>query len=241
MNRCLLNHDRLENETTMSWDPIWEEVFRSQAWGKYPGEELIRFVARNFYRAPDRSAVKLLELGCGPGANLWFCAREGFATYGIDGSASAIEQARGRLDAEVPGWQGEVRVGDFCAVPYADASFDAVIDNEAVYCNSFDASHAIYAEAARVLKPGGKLFVRTFATGMVGDETGESLGYRAWRVAEGPLLGKGFARFTAESDIADLLSPTLRVSSVDLLTWTVGSQAQTVREWIIIAEKPEAP
>jgi len=40
----------------MAWDPIWERVFSSQAWGKYPGEDLIRFVARNFYAAPDRAA-----------------------------------------------------------------------------------------------------------------------------------------------------------------------------------------
>jgi SAM-dependent methyltransferase len=224
----------------MSWDPVWEEVFRSQAWGKYPGEELIRFVARNFYRAPDRAAIKLLELGCGPGANLWFCAREGFTTYGIDGSATAIKQSLDRLNAEVPDWHGEVRVGDFCALPYGDDFFDALIDNEAVYCNDFDTSRAIYAEAARVLKPGGKLFVRTFATGTVGDGTGESLGHHAWHVTEGPLLGKGFARFTSESDIVDLLTPALQINSVDLLSWTVGGQAQTVREWIIIAEKQGA-
>lgn len=25
----------------MTFDPVWEEIFRSQGWGKYPGEELI--------------------------------------------------------------------------------------------------------------------------------------------------------------------------------------------------------
>jgi tRNA G46 methylase TrmB len=50
-----------------------------QEWGKYPPEHVIRFVARNFYRVPDRKYVHLLEVGCGPGANVWFMAREGFA------------------------------------------------------------------------------------------------------------------------------------------------------------------
>ena len=63
----------------MSWDNIWDEVFRSQPWGKYPSEDVIRFVARNFYKAPDRSSVKILEVGCGPGANLWYIAKERFA------------------------------------------------------------------------------------------------------------------------------------------------------------------
>ena len=101
----------------MSWDPVWENVFRSQAWGKYPGEDLIRFVARNFYGVPDRSAIRLLEVGCGPGANLWFMAREGFTVYGIDGSQTAIDQARARLDAECPGWKGQLWCGDMGKIP----------------------------------------------------------------------------------------------------------------------------
>jgi 2-polyprenyl-3-methyl-5-hydroxy-6-metoxy-1,4-benzoquinol methylase len=96
------------------WHQVWEQVFLSQAWGKYPSEDLIRFVARNFYKSEDRSRVKILEVGCGPGANLWFFAREGFSFSGVDGSAAAIEQATARLDAEVLGWRerGSLHVGD---------------------------------------------------------------------------------------------------------------------------------
>jgi hypothetical protein len=28
----------------MTWDPVWETVYRSRAWGQYPGEDVIRFV-----------------------------------------------------------------------------------------------------------------------------------------------------------------------------------------------------
>src|SRR5438105_645758 len=92
-----------------SWDPVWEDIFKSQPWGRYPGEDLIRFVARNFYKAPSRSSVRILEVGCGPGANLWYMAREGFSVFGIDGAPTALELARLRLDREVPGWSGELR------------------------------------------------------------------------------------------------------------------------------------
>jgi len=109
----------------MAWDPVWEQVFTSQAWGRYPGEDLIRFVARNFYAAPDRAAVRFLEVGCGTGTNLWFLAREGFAAHGIEGSATAAGIARTRLDAECPGWDGPQRrggieVGDMLALPWPD-------------------------------------------------------------------------------------------------------------------------
>jgi SAM-dependent methyltransferase len=221
----------------MTWDSRWEEIFRNQAWGKYPGEELIRFVARNFYGAPDRASVTLLEVGCGPGANLWFCAREGFTVYGVDGAPSAVQQARQRLDKECPGWQGSIDVGDFISLGYPDNHFDAVIDNEAVCHNDFASSSAAYGEIARVLKPGGKLFVRTFATGTTGDGTGEPLGKRTWRVSEGPMLGKGLSRFTDEQDFGELFGRSLAMQSCEILTWTLANRAQIVREWILVLVK----
>ncbi|KQI09009.1 hypothetical protein K777_09955, partial [Campylobacter coli CVM 41970] len=32
----------------------------------------------------DRSKINILELGFGTGANLWFCAKEGFSVSGIE-------------------------------------------------------------------------------------------------------------------------------------------------------------
>src|SRR3990172_1416727 len=176
----------------MSWENVWEEVFRTHDWGKYPAEDLIRFVARSFYRAHNRGDVRILELGCGTGANLWFMAREGFAVYGIEGSRTAVGQARRRLDDECPGWVGEIICGDFSSpLPFEDGFFDGVVDNEAIYCNPFEVSKAIYTEGHRVLKAGGKLFSRTFATGSYGYGTGQQVGHNAFVVSEGPMLGKG--------------------------------------------------
>lgn len=221
----------------MAWDEVWDEVFQRQEWGRYPAEDLIRFVARNFYKAPVRSAVRLLEVGCGPGGNLWFMAREGFATYGVDGSPTAVRRATGRLDAEVPGWTGAVSVGDITRLEFADATFDGVVDSEAIYCNSFDESVQIYGEVRRVLKPGGLLFSRTFATGSLGDGTGEKLGRRYRRVSEGPAAGKGPCRFTAREDLPELLAG-FAIEELDLLSRAPGGdEARAVREWLITARR----
>ena len=40
-------------------------MFSTRDWGGYPPEELVRFVARNFFSAPDRKRVKILEIGYG--------------------------------------------------------------------------------------------------------------------------------------------------------------------------------
>ncbi|WP_409176033.1 class I SAM-dependent methyltransferase [Brevibacillus fortis] len=220
----------------MSWDPVWEEVFRQQAWGKYPGEDLIRFIARNFYNAKSRPEVKILEVGCGPGANLWYMAREGFTIYGVDGSKTAIEQAKIRLDSECPEWTGELVVGDINKLPFPDETFDAVIDSEALSCNTFENAALIYSEMARVTKQNGKLFSRTFAKGSWGDETGEKVGYDTYLVGEGPLLGKGFARFTNYNDIPELIKH-FTIQEIQLLSREYLQENKIVKEWVIVGEK----
>ena len=212
----------------MSWDPVWEEIFKSRSWGQYPAEDLIRFVAVNFYKAPDRSRVKLLEVGCGPGPNLWYMAREGFAVYGIDGSSSAIQQAEARLNKECPGWKGELRVGDIKKLPYTDGFFDGVIDHEAVSCNDYESSKKIYREMARVTKKGGKMFSRPFA-----DVKNDN---REWMTGDGPLAGKGHVRFTEEKQIADL-AQGFRITHTEFLTRSVENRRHSVQEWLILGEK----
>jgi SAM-dependent methyltransferase len=229
---------------SMSWDPVWEQVFTSQAWGRYPGEDLIRFVARNFYDVPtyDRASIHFLEVGFGTGANLWFLAREGFTFSGIEGSKSAESIARARLDAECPGWStsphtsGELVVGDMANLTWPDNTFDALIDSEAVYCNDYEESCRIYREMYRVAKPGGTLFVRTFATGCWGDGIGTEVGVNRYIADKGPLVGKGPSRFTSESEINDLLGPW-EITEVNLITRTLDAQRHTISEWIIEAMK----
>jgi SAM-dependent methyltransferase len=225
----------------MTWDSVWERVFTTQAWGKYPGEDLIRFVARNYYRSPERHAVRLLEVGCGTGANLWYLAREGFAAFGVEGSPSAAELGRQRLSTECPGWDapprsGRIDVGDIVELPAADSSFDAVLDVEAVYCNSYEESQRIYREMHRVTRPGGRLFVRTFATGSWGDGIGRRVGHRMFVADAGPLAGKGPTRFTTREELADLLGPW-DVLEVNLITRTLDEGRHEMREWIVEATK----
>ena len=126
------------------WDKGWDKIFSKTEWGKYPSEELIRFISRNFYAEPNRKDIRILEVGCGIGANLWFLAREGFNTFGIDGSQIAIEQAKSYLAGE--GLVADIQKGDAMYLPYPDLTFDAVIDVECIYANSLVDSEKILNE-----------------------------------------------------------------------------------------------
>lgn len=194
----------------MGADMLWDEVFRSRPWGKYPGEDVVRFVARNFYGAPDRASVRLLEVGCGTGANLWYMAREGFCVHGIDAAPTGVRIARERLDLECAGWRergGRVDVGGIIQLDYPDGYFDGVLDVVAICYSGDDAARAIYAELARVTRPGGRLFSRTFAQGCWGEGSGKQYAHNMWECSEGPLKGLGPTRFTCRQDVPGLLSP----------------------------------
>jgi SAM-dependent methyltransferase len=224
----------------MSWDPVWETVYRTRAWGQYPGEDVIRFVKGSFGGVADRAEVKLLEVGSGAGANLWFMAREGFCTHGIEGSETAVRLTQERLDRECPQWRhagGQVSVGDLAVLPYPDGYFDAVLDVVAIcYCD-FETAAAAYAELARVTKPGGKLFSRTFASGCWGEGTGTSAGPGMWACAEGPLKGLGATRFTGEHEAAALLRGW-RVDRIERASQTEADRAHEIRHLLMYGTKP---
>lgn len=224
----------------MSWDPVWETVYRSRAWGQYPGEDVIRFVKGRFGQAADPSQVRLLEAGCGSGANLWFMAREGFCACGVDRSATAVRLARERLDLECPRWRaagGQVEVGDLQGLPWPDGSFDAVLDVVAVCYCSFDEAQRAYAELARVTQPGGRLFVRTFARGCWGEGTGQPAGPDMWLCSEGPLQGLGATRFTGEAQVTELLRGW-EIVGVERSIVTLDSGRREIRHLVIEGRKP---
>ena len=47
-----------------SFSTEWENIYKSQEWGKYPPESIVRFIARNYYKE-IRENIKILDFGCG--------------------------------------------------------------------------------------------------------------------------------------------------------------------------------
>ena len=119
---------------------IWEDIFQNNEWGKYPSLAVVRFVARNFYKVPNRKDIRILELGCGTGANLWYCAREGFSVIGLDVSKTAIHRMIDRFEKEnLSEFLMDTKVGDYYNLlnEIKDNSIDAIIDVGSLCCNSF--------------------------------------------------------------------------------------------------------
>lgn len=97
---------------------------------------------------------RVLELGCGPGKYVGLMANSGFQVVGVDPfEFPTWEQLKGRPEVTL---KSSVYGED---LPFQDASFDAVVCLSALLY--FNDPQRGMEEMRRVLKPGGRLIVRT--------------------------------------------------------------------------------
>jgi len=218
----------------------WEQVHSTRPWGLYPSEDLIRFVTRRYRDAADRSAIRIIDIGCGPGANLTYLGREGFMLAGIDASTTALKNAKERFRAaglEFDDRSLDLCQGNFAELPWPDESFDVAIDMESIYANPMEIIRACVGEAHRVLKPGAVFFGKAFGTETTGYGTGEIYEPNTSRnPVGGPCGGFGFAHFFTREEIEDVFSGFSELS-IDWLHRTDRGESISIFEWIVTAVK----
>lgn len=110
--------------------------------------------AREFY---ERLAVppgsRLLDVGCGSGQLALMAAKDGLDVTGVDIASNLIERARARAQAE--GLRVRFEEADAEALPFEDASFDAVVSLiAAMFAPRPD---FVAKELLRVCTPGGTI------------------------------------------------------------------------------------
>ena len=209
---------------------IWENIFSKKEWGKYPSEAVIRFIARNFYNASDRNQIKILELGLGTGANLWFCAREGFRVSGIEFTQSGIERFKKRMSVENLSTQIDtILQGDYFEKldELQDESFEAFMDSYSLAYNDFDKTKAIIEKAVQKLKSGGKFLSITPSLKNEGFDENSGLGYHLSKPTTGTDAFTGVIRFCDDSDIKKLYNgANYEITSIKNITQSQNGEVE---------------
>jgi len=220
----------------MAFDQNWEQIFKSQNWGKYPSEDIIRYVATRFKNTEDRGKIRILDLGCGGGAHTWFLAREGFDTFGIDGSESGIKQAKALLDRD--GLTANLTVGDFTHLDYPEEYFDAIIDSSAIQHNAMLDIQNIHRQIMALLKPGGSfcgIMINTLTSGWQDAEKLEENTYTNFK--SGPIQKDLLVHFFTEVEVSELMSEYKEIN-MERIIRTVNNGKDQYGHFVITGRKP---
>ncbi len=163
-------------------------------------------------RAPDRIGV-LLDLGCGTGRMLELLGPRARRGVGIDRSREMLSVARSNLDT--PELRHcEVRLGTLEQLPLPDAGFDLAILHHVLHF--LEQPPDSIQEAARVLKPGGRLIIVDFAPHHL-EELGTTYAHR-WMGFDGHDIARWLAAAGLREDgILELPGAPLTVA-----IWTAG-------------------
>lgn len=138
----------------------WNRVYDGGMTMWYPQQTIIQFTARYLKKRLDlnrykikKSVHRILDVGCGNGSAVIFFTREGYKSYGIDISSSAIQLAKELLRKEKI--RANLKIGDAKSLPYQDKFFDVVVSYGVLDHVRRKEADIIISEIKRVLKKGG--------------------------------------------------------------------------------------
>jgi SAM-dependent methyltransferase len=154
MTADLPEHAQRNREHWDAWAPEYQKRVAASWTRAEPSWGIWGVTEAKLHLLPDDLEGKdAIELGCGTAYVSAWMARRGARVVGVDNSARQLETARA-LQRE-HGLEFQLIHGNAETVPLPDASFDFAISEygACLWCDP----HAWVPEAARLLRPGGRL------------------------------------------------------------------------------------
>ncbi len=111
---------------------------------------------------PPIPGMKVLDVGCGTGADLKSYGEAGCEMYGIDLSPSMLERAQIKF-----GGSADLRLCDAAHTPFQDRFFDLVLSTYTLHEIPYKKRSSVINEMIRVVKDDGNLLLTDFHTGPI--------------------------------------------------------------------------
>lgn len=226
----------------------WEAMYLDGHGASWPWDAVVAFLHRIGPRmslsSVEQSPPRLLEVGCGTGANLLAAIDRGYSCVGIDFSPSALLAAKETFDISN---RATFAVGEAERIPFQDRSFDVVIDRAALTHQPPAALKASLREVARVLRPGGYFFFSPFSTHCAAASYALTRWGALWtgdQFPSGQFQGVGTVTFLSVDHIDEVLPPTqwhiasaTQVDSSPLISTRDFPENERISEIRVIAQR----
>ena len=190
----------------MGFDQDWEKTYASGTHlSVWPWSDIVSLVNRHCKPLITKGGGRVLELGCGAGANIPLFLALGMDYYAIEGSQTIVSQ----LHERYPNLANKIHIGDFTKEQPFQIDFDIVIDRASLTCNTTSSIKGALQIAFDSLKIGG-LFIGTdwysqSHTDFKGGEKSEDEFTRK-NHTKGQFVGVGNVHFSDEPHLRDLFS-----------------------------------
>jgi SAM-dependent methyltransferase len=223
----------------MSFSNEWENRYKAKTHlSIWPWSDLVSLVMRH---KPIKENFKVLELGCGAGANIPLFESLGVDYYAIEGSKTIVNQ----LHKQYSHFKNNIVCGDFTKdIP--DLKFDLIVDRAALTHNNEKSIIECIDKCYNHLFYGGKFIgVDWFSTEYPDYKNGESVSDKAdtWtrtNYIDGNFANVGMVHFSDKVHLLELFKnfKILSLTQKKLLE-TIPSENDGLSTWNFVAEKNE--
>ncbi len=222
----------------MGFSEEWEKRYLSNTHlSIWPWSDIVSLVNRHCKKIIADGSAKVLELGCGAGANIPFLCSLGFSYYAIEGSPTIVQN----LHNKFPELRDNIVVGDFTSTKPYGSNFDLVIDRASVTHNNIFSIENALQSVHRCLKQGA-LFIGVdwFSTKHSGFRDGDPGGdhYTRTNFLDGQFAETGNVHFSDEKHMCDMFKQfDIKLLEEKVVYQYSPKQDHIFASWNIVAHK----
>lgn len=201
----------------------------------WPWSDMVSYVMR--YARPTGPGFRVLDLGCGAGANIPFFLSLGVEYFGIEGSPAVVEKLKERY----PALKDNIIAADFTlGIPF-DGEFDLVVDRASLTHNTAAAIIRCLDAVHAKLKPGGKYVgIDWFSTAYSDYRKGVEVEDEFTRTGylEGSFVDVGRVHFSDKPHLLDLFNRfEMMVLEHKIIQREIPDDGWHFASWNLVARK----
>ena len=220
----------------MTFSNKWDTCYKNKthSMNNWPFSDLVSYVMR--FSKPGKSKIRVLELGCGSGANIPFFLSLNAEYFGIDGSKTTIR----KLKKKYPMLKNNIVVGDFTKELPFQKKFDLIVDRASINHNPTNGIKKCLDLVHQKLKTNGKFIgIDWVSTRDIGYKSGRKTNDIFTKsYVGGRYYGVSKIHFNNEKHLLNLLK-NFKILCLDekIIKPIIPIKNKTTAFWNIVAQK----